>query len=120
MEGTGLPGVVKNTPVVEVIRRAMLAEGKPVTVSHLTERLRDAWGRNLTSNPYDDYCLVYKLATMHLNCQVSCENLVNNRMPVVQRINPEHEPVQITPGMRFEGMNQKTEEIGQLVLSLPE
>ena len=117
MEGNNFSQVGESAPIVEVIRKVLAAKG-PITISALCESLKDALGRSIVNNPYEDYCLVYKLAVGVLKCQVSCENLEGKVMPVVPRTNPEHEPVAVTPGMRFEAMNTKVEEIGQLVVSL--
>ena len=120
MVGTGLRGVSNNTPVVEVIRLIMEAEKTPMTVMELTERLKDAWGRNLPCNPYDDYCIVYKLAAGVLQCEASFAGLADGRPPVVSRINPDDEPAAVTPGMRFEGMHRIKDDVKNIVLSLPQ
>ena len=113
-----LRNISNNTPVVEVLRLIMEKENRPMTVEELTDRLKDVWGRNLPCNPYEDCCVVYKLATGVLRCKASFEKLEGGRAPVVDRINPDDEPVAITPGMRFEGMNQIADEVEKIVLSL--
>ncbi len=109
-----------NTPVAEILRRIMVANGAPMTVGELTERLQDVWGRNLPCNPYKNVCLVYKLAASVLHCHVSYERLEGGIPPYVSRTNPDDEMVAVTPGMRFEGMNQVDDGIQEMVLSLPE
>lgn len=120
MVGTGLPGVSNRTPVVEVIRRILAEENKPMSVADLTERLKDAWGRNLPCNPYEDYCMIYKLATGVLRCHASFEQLEGQRAPVIERNNPTDEPVAVTPGMRFERINLMADAVKDIIVSLPQ
>ncbi|MBQ7567560.1 hypothetical protein IJT17_02005 [bacterium] len=119
MVGTGLRGVSNNTPVAEVIRLILESENRPMSVMELTERLKDAWGRNLPCNPYDDCCIVYKIAAGVLQCEASFENVEGGRPPVVSRINPDDEPVAVSPGMRFEGINQIKDDVKNIMLTLP-
>ena len=116
---TGLKDVGKSTPVVEVIRRVLESNGKPVTVEELTVHVMDSWGRDFPGSPYDDVGLVYKLATRVLGCTATFDE-VGGEIPVVERCDEREEPIPLNPRMGFEDLNRIVDEVRHVKLSLPQ
>ena len=116
---TGLKDVGKNTPLAEVIRRVLESKGKPVTIQELLVSILDSWGRDFPSTPYDDISLIYKLAVGVLNCQVSFDE-VGGVVPVVECLEEGGEPIPLHPRMDCESLNQITDKIRHVKVSLPQ
>lgn len=105
------------TPASEVIRKIMEDNHEPISIEDLSEKMKDVWGRDFAENPYDEYCLIYKIAVLVLNCEASFEG-VEGGIPYIPRTNPNEEPIALNPRMRFEVLNEYAEQIKKVKVTL--
>lgn len=105
------------TPASEVIRKIMEDHQEPISIEDLSEKIKDVWGRDFVDSPYDEYCLIYKIAVLVLECEASFED-VEGGVPYVPRTNPAEEPIALNPRMRFEVLNEYAEQIKKVKVAL--
>ena len=72
-----------NTPLCGVIRKVLENTKSGVSCDELAVSVREHWGRSFPQNPYDDACLVYKLAGTYLDVDFNFDEL--GEVPLVFR-----------------------------------
>lgn len=106
----------KHMPVVEVMRRILKRQQGPITVKELTAQIVDSWGRDFPVNPYEECCLVYKLAVGILHCQENFDNLATGGPLYIERDQKESDPILLSPRMSSQLLNPLAEQIAQIKL----
>lgn len=114
-----LKDVGKTTPIVEVIRRVLEKQAKPMSLEELTMHVMESWGRDFPNNPYEDVSLVYKLATRVLHCQVHFDE-TGGEPPTVQAEDARPEPMNQVPFLTSTQLNVILEQLRHVKLSLAE
>ncbi|MBQ7502738.1 hypothetical protein IJT93_08540 [bacterium] len=107
---------LKHTPVSAVLKRILKECGEPITVKELTTKLMDEWGRDFPYNPYEEYCLVYKLAVGVLKCEESYENLANGAPLYIEREQPNSDHMLVSGLMGCDTLNAVVDNIAEIKL----
>ncbi|GMU53559.1 MAG: hypothetical protein AMXMBFR33_27050 [Candidatus Xenobia bacterium] len=114
-----LKDVGKTTPIVEVIRRVLEKQQKPMSLEELTMHVMESWGRDFPNNPYEDVSLIYKLATRVLRCQVFFDE-TGGEPPTVQAEDARPEPMNQVPFLTSTQLNVILDQLRHVKLSLAE
>ncbi|MBQ7529786.1 hypothetical protein IJT10_07820 [bacterium] len=106
----------EHAPVVEVLRRILKEHNEPITVEDLTTQLIDVWDGEFPFNPYNNSCLVYKLAVGVLNCQESYDNLENKSPVYIEREQPDSDPIMLNSSLKYDILNEHAAEVEKIKL----
>ncbi|MHB2015554.1 MAG: hypothetical protein ACYCW6_01270 [Candidatus Xenobia bacterium] len=105
-----------NTPLCGVIRKVLESSKQSISCDELAVAVREYWGRSFPQNPYEDACLIFKLAGTYLDVAYNYEDL-GGEVPLVRR--REHgDGQELTPRMSFADLNRAADEIKRVKLSL--
>lgn len=113
-----LKDVGKSTPAIEVLRRVLEDQGKPMSLEELTVNVMNSWGRDFPNTPYEDIALVYKLTTNVLDCEVSYED-VGGETPIIQREEGTEDKVPLAPNLGPNDLNLVVDKLRLVKVSLP-
>lgn len=113
-----LKDIGKNTPAVEVIRRVLEEQGKPMSLEELTVSVLSAWGRDFPNTPYEQIPLIYKLATNALSCDVSFED-AGGKVPIIKREEGAEDEVALSPELGPHDLNLIVDKLKHVKVALP-
>ena len=113
-----LKDIGKNTPAVEVIRRVLEEQGKPMSLEELTVSVMSAWGRDFPNTPYEQIPLVYKLATNALSCSVNFDD-AGGKVPIIKREEGADDEVPLSPQLGPHDLNLIVDKLKQVKVALP-
>ena len=106
--------ITKNTPVIEVIKRILKRQVAPITIEDLTAQVIDNWGRDFPESPYEEACLVYKLAVGVLHCKEYYDSLPNGAPIYIERYQPDSDPILVNPNMKSSVLNEVVSDLALL------
>jgi hypothetical protein len=113
-----LKDIGKNTPAVEVIRRVLEEQGKPMSLEELTVSVLSTWGRDFPNTPYEQIPLIYKLATNALSCSVSFED-AGGKVPIIKREEGAEDEVALAPDLGPHDLNLIVDKLKHVKVALP-
>lgn len=113
-----LKDIGKNTPAVEVIRRVLEQQGKPMSLEELTVSVLSAWGRDFPNTPYEQIPLVYKLATNTLSCTVHFDE-TGGKVPIIKREEGAEDEVPLAPELGPHDLNLIVDKLKHVKVALP-
>lgn len=113
-----LKDIGKNTPAVEVIRRVLEEQGKPMSLEELTVSVLSTWGRDFPNTPYEQIPLVYKLATNALSCNVSFDD-AGGKVPIIKREEGAEDEVPLSPELGPHDLNLIVDKLKHVKVALP-
>jgi hypothetical protein len=113
-----LKDIGKNTPAVEVIRRVLEEQGKPMSLEELTVSVLSTWGRDFPNTPYEQIPLIYKLATNTLSCTVSFED-AGGKVPIIKREDGAEDEVALSPELGPHDLNLIVDRLKHVKVALP-
>jgi len=114
-----LKDIGKNTPAVEVIRRVLEAQGKPMSLEELSVSVMNTWGRDFPNTPYEQVPLMYKLTTNTLNCDVDFSE-IGDSVPIIKREEGAEDEVPLSPELGPGDLNLIVDQLKQVKVALPE
>jgi len=114
-----LKDIGKNTPAVEVIRRVLEAQGKPMSLEELSVSVMNTWGRDFPNTPYEQVPLMYKLTTNTLSCAVDFSE-IGDKVPIIKREEGAEDEVPLSPELGPSDLNLIVDKLKQVKVSLPE
>lgn len=113
-----LKDIGRNTPAVEVIRRVLEEQGKPMSLEELTVNVLNTWGRDFPNTPYEQIPLMYKLTTNTLSCTVDFEDIGGN-VPIIKREEGAEDEVPLSPELGPHDLNLIVDQLKQVKVALP-
>lgn len=113
-----LKDIGKNTPAVEVIRRVLEEQGKPMSLEELNVSVMSAWGRDFPNTPYEQIPLIYKLATNALSCSVNFDD-AGGKVPIIKREEGAEDEVALSPQLGPHDLNLIVDKLKQVKVALP-
>ncbi len=113
-----LKDIGKNTPAVEVIRRILEEQGKPMSLEELNVSVMSAWGRDFPNTPYEQIPLIYKLATNALSCSVNFDD-TGGKVPIIKREEGAEDEVALSPELGPHDLNLIVDKLKQVKVALP-
>lgn len=113
-----LKDIGKNTPAVEVIRRILENQGKPMSLEELSVSVMNTWGRDFPNTPYEQIPLMYKLTTNTLSCNVDFSE-VGGSVPIIKREEGAEDEVPLSPELGPGDLNLIIDQLKQVKVSLP-
>lgn len=113
-----LKDIGKNTPAVEVIRRVLENQGKPMSLEELSVSVMNTWGREFPNTPYEQIPLMYKLTTNSLSCDVDFSE-VGDAVPIIKREEGAEDEVALAPELGPSDLNLIVDKLKRLKVSLP-
>ncbi len=113
-----LKDIGKSTPAVEVIRRILEEQGKPMSLEELTVSVLSTWGRDFPNTPYEQIPLVYKLATNTLSCTVSYDD-AGGKVPIIKREEGAEDEVPLSPELGPHDLNLIVDKLKHVKVALP-
>lgn len=114
-----LKDIGRNTPAVEVIRRVLEEQGKPMSLEELTVNVLNTWGRDFPNTPYEQIPLMYKLTTNTLSCSVNFDDIGGN-VPIIKREEGAEDEVPLSPELGPHDLNLIVDQLKQVKVALPE
>ena len=113
-----LKDIGKNTPAVEVIRRVLEEQGKPMSLEELTVSVLSTWGRDFPNTPYEQIPLIYKLATNALSCAVQYSD-ARFGVPIIKREEGAEDEVPLSPELGPHDLNLIVDKLKHVKVALP-
>jgi len=104
----------RHTPVCGIIRRILEQTKQPISCDELTVHVLEAWQRNFPPNPYEDPCLVYKLAGSFKDVEMHFDDLPDVPMLAADT----NDPVLVSPKQPAEVLNEAVDQIKRVKFSL--
>ena len=114
-----LKDIGKNTPAVEVIRRVLEAQGKPMSLEELSVSVMNTWGRDFPNTHYEQVPLMYKLTTNTLNCDVDFSE-IGDSVPIIKREEGAEDEVPLSPELGPGDLNLIVDQLKQVKVALPD
>lgn len=109
-----LRDLTRHTPVRGIIHRLLEQSKSPISCDELTVHLLEAWQRSFPPNPYEDPCLVYKLAAAFPDVVLHYDDLPDIPMLLEEG----RDPVLIKPELGADELNSAIDQIKRIKFSL--
>jgi hypothetical protein len=106
--------LTRHTPVCGIIRRILEQIKAPISCDELTVHVLEAWQRSFPPNPYEDCCMVYKLAGSFRDVELHYDDLTD--IPMI--IEEGNDPVLVTPQLGADDLNRALDQIKRIKFSL--
>lgn len=107
----------RHTPVRGIIRHILKQAKTPLRCDELTVHVLEAWQRSFPQNPYQDACLVYKLAARFPDVTLHYDELPEGVAMIEE---DGRDPISITPDLEAEELNKAVEQVRCIKFSLAE
>jgi hypothetical protein len=104
-----------NTPLCGVIRKVLEQHKAAVTCEELAIAVREYWGRSFPQNPYEDPCLIYKLAGIYLDVEYNFDEVGD--IPLVFRRNS-GDGEELSPKMGPTDLNRIADQVKRVKVNL--
>lgn len=107
--------ITESTPLAQVIKEVMQANGGKMNLDELTLTVSSSWGRDFTNSPYSDHAFVYKMAMNVVGCEMSLEKF-DGKTPVIEREEGLERQVFLSPRLNATDLNLASEILKQVDL----
>lgn len=104
----------RHTPVRGIIHRILEQSKSPISCDELTVHVLEAWQRSFPPNPFEDPCLVYKLAASFNDVELHYDELPDIPMLIEEG----RDPILIKPDLKADDLNRGLDQVKRIKFSL--